>query len=142
MRRLLHAVPLLAATLAACDGDGSDDGCPPLPDLLPTGASAGRELRLPAPYSVAVEVVDSINGENLAAAATGAWVTGNTADSLRHSVPGMLTAYGPAGRYTLVVHHPGYALWGVDEVVVREAECGFLEEAHVRARLQRAPGRD
>jgi hypothetical protein len=142
MRRLLPVLPLLAIALAACDGDDAVDGCPPVPDLLPTGASTPREVRLPAPYAVAVEVVDSLSGENLAAGATGAWVTGSTADSLRHDLPQLLTAYGPAGRYSLIVQYPGYYLWGVNDVVVRETECGFLEEARVTARLQRAERRD
>lgn len=126
MRRLL-AAPLLALALAGC-GEDPVVSCD-IPD-------AGSSQLTATPFSVLVTVVDSVTGNNIAANATGAFVTGTYADSLRHDFPTLLAAYGPPGRYSLVVQHFGYVSWGVRDVQVRMGECG-LEPATVTARLQR-----
>jgi hypothetical protein len=139
--RLTATLPLLALALAACGGE-TLLRCTPPPSVLASAAPAPggpSELSLPAPIAVWVTVVDSATGQDLSAGATGAFVTrsnGTFADSLRHDFMGRLTAYGPAGRYTLVVQHPGYGVWGTDDVRVRQDECG-LETQELTARLRR-----
>jgi hypothetical protein len=128
MRRPTAAVPLLVLALSACGEDGVV-ACD-----RPDDTSAERLFA--APFSVLVTVVDSATGNNIAATATGAFVTGTVADSLRHDFPTLLAAYGPAGRYSLVVQHPGYASWGTTRVQVGTDECG-IEPATVTARLRR-----
>lgn len=120
MRRPLFAPPLLAAALAACDGDGLVQCPPSLPE---------------AQFAVRVAVMDSVTGTSLAAGATGAFVTGSVADSLRH-VGDELVADGPAGRYAVVVQRPGYVLWAVDDVTVRAGDCA-TESVQLTARLRR-----
>lgn len=120
MRRPLFALPLLAAALAACDGDGVVQCAPSLPE---------------AQFAVRVLVIDSVSGTSLAAGATGAFVTGNLADSLRHRGD-ELVADGPAGRYAVVVQRPGYVLWAADDVRVRAGDCG-TESVQLTARLRR-----
>lgn len=134
MRRL-SCLPLLALSLAACE-EGVVE-CTPPPNALAAAAPEG--LNTIAPVAVWVTVVDSATGQNLSAGATGAYVSGEMADSLRHDYPTLLTAYGLPGRYTVVVQHPGYAPWGSDEVRVRAGTCG-PKAAEVTARLRPAGG--
>lgn len=119
MRRPFLALPLLAA-LAACDGDAIVRCPASLPE---------------AQYAVRVVVEDSVTAVRLTAGATGAFVTGSTADSLRH-VRDELVADGPPGRYAVVVQRPGYVLWAVDDVRVRAGDCG-TESVLLTARLRR-----
>lgn len=114
------ALPLLAAALAACDGDAIVRCPASLPE---------------AQYAVRVMVMDSVTGTSLTAGATGAFVTGSTADSLRH-VGDELVADGPPGRYAVVVQRPGYVLWAVDDVRVRAGDCG-TESVQLTALLRR-----
>jgi hypothetical protein len=132
---------LLALPLAAC-GDDVVVSCDVPDDVLRSSAPlapAGSDRLLAAPVAVRVTVVDSASGASLAAGASGAFVTGTFADSLHHDDPALLTAYGPAGRYSLVVQHPGYASWGRDDVRVRAGECG-MATVELTARLQRVGG--
>jgi hypothetical protein len=135
MFRPRFLLPLLALALGACDGETL------VQCTLASATLRGSSDRLPiAPqHAVRVTVVDSVSGTNLAAGASGAFVTGTYADSLRHDYPTLLTAYGPAGRYGVVVQHPGYAAWGMDDVRVELEECG-VETAEVTARMQRPEG--
>lgn len=132
MRRTLILVPLLAA--AACDGDNGVS-CPPVAQSLSTSPTS-----LVVRPAVEVTVVDSASGNSLAPGARGAFVTGQVADSLRHA-GATLTAYGPAGRYSVVVQVGGYQLWAQDDVQVRAGECSF-QTVHLTARMQRALMRD
>jgi hypothetical protein len=138
MRRLL-LLPLLALAAGACD-HGDPVACTPAPNELRASAAPVR-LDLPGPAAVWVMVVDSVTGENLTAGASGFFVTGSMADSLRHFHDDRLTAAGPAGRYSVIVEHAGYSAWGVDDVRVRAGECALQTEV-VTARLQRAELRD
>ncbi|HEX6913152.1 MAG TPA: hypothetical protein VF142_22265 [Longimicrobium sp.] len=133
MRRLSILVPLLAAA-AACDGDNGVS-CPPVQAAL--GTSPTSSVVRPA---VEVTVVDSASGNSLVPAARGAFAAGEVADSLRHA-GATLAAYGPAGRYTVVVQVGGYLLWARDNVQVRAGDCAF-ETVQLTARMQRAPMRD
>jgi hypothetical protein len=132
-RRPLFVLPLLAA-VAACDGE---DPAAPCPLALSSGASPTSLVAQP---SVRITVVDSVSGNSLAGPARGAFVRGSMADSLRHE-GGTLVAYGPAGRYTVVVQVGAYQLWTRSDVQVGMGEC-VLETAELTARMQRAPGRD
>lgn len=136
MIRPLFLVPLAALALAACDGESIVE-CAPPPNVSASLQPAGGPARLSqvAPAAVWVSVVDSATSLDLTAGASGTFVTGTFADSLRHDYPTVLTAYGPAGRYSVVVHHPGYAAWGTDDVRVEVDECG-VEAAQVVARLR------
>ena len=113
----------MLALLAACDG-------------LATGSPVCPGVVVP---SLEVEVVDAATGANLAGDAEGWWVTGTEAGPLEdHYVPSrLLTGYGPAGRYSVIVQHPGYAVWGRDDVRVARGECG-PETVTLRAELVRA----
>lgn len=138
MTRPLFLAPLAALALAACDEPIIE--CAPPPDVLASLQPAGpTRLSEAAPVAVWVSVVDSVTGADLAAGASGTFVTGTFADSLRHHYPTLLTAYGPAGRYSVMVQHPGYAPWGRDDVRVESDECG-LQAAEVVARLRRPEG--
>lgn len=140
MRRLTAALPLLALALAACE---ESVGCPPIAGdgvrtsagVVP-GGGPRRLSQVPA-ASVYVTAVDSETGRNLSDGATGSFVTGTFADSLRHELPTLLTGYGPPARYSLVVQHAGYAPWGSGDVRVTENGCG-LQPAEVTARLRPA----
>ena len=140
MIRPFFLVPLAALGLSACDGETIIE-CAPPPDVLASLQPSGGPARLSqaAPVAVWVSVVDSVTGADLTAGASGTFVTRTFADSLRHDYPTLLTAYGPAGRYSVMVQHPGYATWGTDDVRVEPDECG-LETAQVVARLQRTGG--
>lgn len=144
MRPLLALSPLLLLALSACDG-GTSTLCPgPLPNELRAsvaidGSGGPRRLSTVGPTAVRVTVVDSVSGRNLAQEATGTFVTGTVAGSLLRQPP-VLTAHGPAGRYTLVVNHPGYATWGTDAVRVRAGDCGpETEEVTARLRPEEVP---
>lgn len=122
----------MAMGLGACGGDPTGQGC----DI--------RTLSLVAIPAVVVEPVDSASGTALEDA--GGWaVTGTHADSLRahvFSAEGKavtLAAYGPAGRYSLVVRRAGYRDWAASGVRVRAGACG-PETVVVRARMQPAGG--
>lgn len=129
---------LLAPVLAACEETTVSCNV----DALASVSVAGVEPRRlsVAPPAVWVTVVDSATGHNLSDGATGSYVSGAVADSLRHHVPTTLVAYGPAGRYSVVVQHPGYATWGRDDLRVSTGECGELDAAQVTARLRRLGG--
>lgn len=120
--RLLALAPALAL-LSACDG-------------LPTGGS--RVCPAVVVPSLEVEVVDAATGANLAGDAEGWWVTGDQAGPLMdlHVPSRFLTAYGPAGRYGVIVQHAGYAPWGRDDVRVERGECG-PKTVSLRAELVR-----
>lgn len=141
MPRLFCAL-LLALPLAAC-GDDVVVSCDVPDDVLrssaPFAPAGPTRLSLTAPVAVRVTVVDSASGANLAAGAAGAFVTGSFADSLRHDGPALLTAFGPAGTYSLVVQHPGYLAWGRDGVRVRAGDCG-MATVELTARLRRVGG--
>lgn len=140
MRRLI-ALPLLALALAlaACDDE------PPTACFLPNASAGdlssagGSTLSIAALPAVLVAVQDSVTGEDLAPGARGAFVVGTYADSLRHGWDGPLVAWGPAGRYSLVVQRAGYAIWGTNDVRVVAGDCGPRTET-ITARLQPAPG--
>ena len=136
MRRL--TAPLLALALSACEGETLVQcDVPTLSLAARTPAGGPRPLSQAAPVAVWVTVEDSATGQDLSAGARGTYVRGELADSLRHDLAGRLTAYGPAGRYSLVVQHPGYAPWGSDEVRVAADQCG-PDTQEVTARLRRA----
>lgn len=135
MRRLTF-LPLLALPLAACQGES------PVICALPSisaAESGPAKTSIAAPPAVVVTVQDSASGANLSPGATGAFVVGTYADSLRHGFDGGLEAWGPAGRYALVVQYPGYAIWGVDGVQVPDDGCG-PRTVGITARLQRPGG--
>jgi hypothetical protein len=131
------ALPLVALALAACDEPTI--ACDPASNAL-RSVSAFRgdaaDLSQIPPGAVHVTVVDSVTGADLSAGATGTFVTGVVADSLRHFEEGRLTAFGPAGRYSVVVQHPGYATWGADDVRVQAGECA-PDAVELTARLRR-----
>ena len=139
--RLTPVLPLLALALAACED--SVVACDQPGNLRASAQLAPgtgpRRLSEVAPVAVRVTVVDSVTGTNLSAGATGSYVIGTLADSLRHDFNSLLVAYGPSGRYTLVVQHAGYAAWGRDDVHVAADQCG-LETLELTARMQRLPG--
>jgi hypothetical protein len=117
--RLLRLVPALAV-LAGCGDTGTDTPpCPPV--VLP---------------SLQVRVVDAATGASLSAGAGGSWVSGRYTGVLEPSpVPESdLIVYGPAGRYSLIVTHPGYQIWGRDDIQVLAGQCG-PQTVLVRAEL-------
>jgi len=136
MRRLT-LLPLVALSLAACDEEDSPIICA-LPSVSTTGSGPAR-TSIAAPPAVLVAVQDSSSGTNLTPGAAGAFVVGTFADSLRHGFDGRLEAWGPAGRYALVVQYPGYATWGMDDVQVPDGGCG-PQTVTLTARLQRLGG--
>lgn len=99
------------ALLAGCEGVGTGTNvCP----------------AMPAP-SLLVEVVDAASGTSLNAGASGWWISGDYRGRLERNViePSQeLAAFGPSGRYSLIVQHAGYAVWGRDDLRVRRGECG------------------
>lgn len=121
MMRIAPFFPLLAL-LAACDADVSRV-CP-------------AEVR-PA---LQVAVVDGETGANLAAGADGWWVSGTFTGPLEDHDPTTpaitLFAYGPAGRYSVIVQHPGYRPWGRDDIRVNRGECS-VETVQLRVEMQR-----
>lgn len=132
MHRTILLAPL-ALALAACNGEQ------PTACMLPASSpSASSSLPVIFP-AVLVSVQDSVTGIDLAPASSGAFVVGTYADSLRHDGGAALAAYGPAGRYTLVVQHAGYAIWGTDRVRVTGGDCS-LDTEQITAKLQRLPG--
>lgn len=142
--RLTAALPLLAFALSACGGETFVACDPPSASLSSAAFVPGGPSRLSQAAQVAlwVTVMDSVTGQDLSAGAAGAFVTGVNgafADSLRHDFNARLTAYGPAGRYTLVVQHPGYAVWGADDVRVTAGRCG-VNSQEVTARLRPTGG--
>ena len=135
MHRTILLAPL-ALALASCNGEQ------PTVCMLPASSpSPSATSSLPVIFpSVLVSVQDSVTGVDLAPASSGAFVVGTYADSLRHGGPGAeLAAYGPSGRYTLVVQHAGYAIWGTDQVRVTGGDCS-VETQRITAKLQRLPG--
>jgi hypothetical protein len=126
---------LFTPVLAACEEATISCNVPDALASVGVGGAGPRRLSTVAP-AVRVTVVDAATGRNVSGGATGSYVSGTVADSLRHHFPTMLVAYGPAGRYSLVVQHPGYATWGRDDVRVSTGECGELDSAEVTARLQ------
>lgn len=105
----LGLVPALAL-LAACDDVGTGTVCPAVP--------------VPA---VRVVVVDGATDVDLGRSATGWWVSGENRGVLEKNFLEAkidLMAFGPAGRYSVIVQHPGYATWGRDGIRVREGACG------------------
>jgi hypothetical protein len=132
------ALPLLALALAACGGETLTVCNLPSASLAATAAGSANTLPIAPSPALSVTVVDSVTGQDLSAGATGAFVAGGSAtyaDSLRHEFGGGLTAYGPAGRYAVVVQHPGYAAWGMDDVRVRATECS-VQTRQLTARLR------
>jgi hypothetical protein len=126
MHRAILLAPL-ALALAACDGDS------PLVCALPAASLSSSPVFSAA---VLVSVQDSLTGADLSAASSGAYVVGTYADSLYHGWDAELAAFGPAGRYTLVVQHAGYATWGTDRVRVPEGGCE-AQTQRITAKLQR-----
>lgn len=105
----LGLVPALAL-LAACDDVGTGTVCPAEP--------------LPA---VRVVVVDGATDVDLGRSATGWWVAGENRGVLEKNFLEAkidLMAFGQAGRYSVIVQHPGYGTWGRDDIRVREGACG------------------
>ena len=121
--RSLRFVPALAlALLAACD-DPTQAVCPAV--VVP---------------SLEVTVVDDATGTDLTQTARGWWITGDASDALLRTGPGNpLQAYGPAGRYALIVQHDGYRTWGRDDIRVIAGECG-PRTVEILARLTPAGG--
>lgn len=134
MRRARFLLLPALALLAACDGD------------FLTGEAICPAVVVP---SLEVEVVDAVTGTNLTPGATGSWVTGRESGTLGEveRTTQYLTVFGPAGRYGVIVQHPGYAVWGRDDVQVNRGTCG-PRTVRLRAELvrnaaatDRAPGR-
>ncbi len=120
--RILGLLPALAL-LAACDDTGTNTVCPAVP--------------VPA---VRVVVVDSATSVDLGRSATGWWVTGEHRGVLEKNFLEAqidLLAYGPAGRYSVIVQQPGYHTWGRDDIRVRDGQCG-PQTVTVRAELMRS----
>ena len=112
---------LALALLAACDDSG-------------TGVCPG--VVVPA---LEVTVVDAASGADLTRTARGVWVSGSYADDLFGSdIGGPLYAYGPAGRYSVIVQHAGYEAWGRDDIRVLPGECG-PRTVRITARLEDSP---
>lgn len=124
-------LPLLAAVAAAgCSGE--DDL---LPDCNPTAS-----LTVAVVPAITVEVTDSVSGAARADGATGYAVTGTVTVPLvpaPQDVAGLPTlfAYGPAGRYTVLVTRPGYASWAASDVRVEMDGCA-PRTVGLRARLR------
>jgi hypothetical protein len=117
----IRLVPALAL-LAACEEDGTGI-CPAV--VVP---------------ALEVTVVDDGSGANVSDAARGWWISGEQSRSLEGSpLGGPLLAYGPAGRYALIVQHAGYQTWGRDDIRVVPGECG-PQTVQVIARLVPAGG--
>ena len=104
--------------------------------------SAGPDCT-PAPSpAFNVTVVDAATGAFLAAGASGVAIDGSFEQAL---TPGdfagsgaRASLYGPlgrAGRYTVVVRHPGYQEWRREGVNVSNGRCG-VETVPLRAELQ------
>ncbi|HEX6913153.1 MAG TPA: hypothetical protein VF142_22270, partial [Longimicrobium sp.] len=107
--RFLALLPALVLT-AACDDTGTGTVCPGIP--------------VPA---VRVVVVDSATSVDLGRSATGWWVVGERRGVLEKNFLQAeidLLAYGPAGRYSIIVQQEGYLTWGRNDVRVRDGECG------------------
>jgi hypothetical protein len=107
--RLLCLVPAFML-LAGCDDTGTSPICPAV--VVP---------------AVRVVVVDGATDVDLGRSATGWWVSGERRGVLEKSYLESkidLKAYGPAGRYSVIVHHPGYRTWGRDDIRVRAGNCG------------------
>ena len=138
--RARFALPLLALSLAACEGDPVTVCSLPSNELANVAPAPSAPLDLSvAPLALRVTVLDAATGQDLSPGATGAWVSGAMADSLYHVEPSGLQALGPSGRYSVVVQHAGYVTWGRDDVQVRAGECGPIME-EVTARLVRVGG--
>lgn len=139
--RTLFALSLLALALAACDGGVEEITTCNLPDangLAGVSPVSSEPLSVwAAPLALRVTVVDAATGQSLSPGAAGAFVVGTQADSLFHGEPDALHAWGPPGRYSVVVQHAGYAAWGRADVRVRGDECGGPVTQEVTARLQR-----
>ena len=104
----LRLVPALAL-LAGCDDTGTGV-CPA--EVVP---------------AVRVVVVDGATDVDLGRSATGYWVSGERRGLLEKNFLEAeidLMAFGPAGRYSVIVQHPGYATWGRDDIRVRAGNCG------------------
>ncbi len=134
MRTLLARrtlLPLLAAAVAA--------GCSGEDDLLPE-CNPTASLSVAAVPALTVEVTDSVSGAARADGATGYAVTGALSVRLQHAaqdVAGLPTlyAYGPAGRYTVLVTRPGYEPWAASGVRVETDGC-VPRTVSLRARLR------
>jgi hypothetical protein len=99
---------LAAALLAACDGDEPTRACPAV--LVP---------------ALEVTVVDAEDDSELTLGAHGWWVSSDYTDELVGSAfGGPLFAYGPAGRYGVIVQREGYQTWGRDDIRVAAGRCG------------------
>jgi hypothetical protein len=83
-----------------------------------------------------VEVVDAVSDENLVTGADGSWVADDFTGELRDEdfSSRYLIGYAPAGRLSVIVQHPGYAVWGRDDVRIPRGECG-PELKTIRAQL-------
>lgn len=142
MRRLTVFLPLLLATfLAACEEGSTLVQCDPMLSARASVQVGGgpRHTTVAPPTALLVEVVDDVTGQDLSAGASGSFVSGTRADSLQHTDGPVLIGYGSAGRYSVVVQHPGYAPWGADDVHVAAGECGPDTE-EITARLRRVAG--
>ncbi|HEX2211635.1 MAG TPA: hypothetical protein VHG93_28365 [Longimicrobium sp.] len=115
------AIPLLS--LAAC-GDGQPVLCP-----------VSMDLRVAAPVSLEVTVVDSLTGQSLVPGARGRWIVGTYTDSL-FTAGSTLVGYGLTGRNTVLIEAPGYWPWARSDIQVRRDECD-IETVAVTARMQR-----
>lgn len=119
--RLALSAVLAAALLSACDGE-------------PTGACLA--VVVPA---LEVTVVDAEDGTELSLTARGWWVSGDYTDELVGSaLGGPLYAYGPEGRYGVIIQHEGYQTWGRDDIHVAQGRCG-PRTVQVEARLEPNP---
>ena len=103
------AAAAAALVFAGCDDPGTGVVCPAV--VTP---------------SLKLQVVDAGTGANLVPGASAAWVSGRDAGPFVGNDPLQTTvvAYGPAGRYSVIVQHPGYAPWGRDDVRVAAGACG------------------
>lgn len=107
LRLLRPAAALVLALLAACEEDGTGV-CPAV--VVP---------------SLEVTVLDDETGTDLTRTARGWWISDAYSDELFGSdIGGPLFAYGPPGRYSVIVQHEGYATWGRDDIRVLPGECG------------------
>ena len=116
------AAALGIALLAACDGDGGTGICPA--EVVP---------------ALRVTVVDDETGADLSLTARGWWIHEEYADDLIGSVTGgPLHAFGPPGRYAVIVEHEGYQSWGRDNIRVTAGACG-PRTLDITARLEPSP---
>lgn len=118
------AIAAAGLVFAGCEDTGTGAICP--------------DVAVP---SIELQVVDAATGANLVPGMAAGWVSGQTAGPFVGSDPlgTEVVAYGPPGRYSVIVQHPGYVAWGRDDIRVAPGTCGprtvSLRAAMVRPSL-------